>query len=187
MAKSKAELKLHWKGIYYEFFETCVVNFYENEFLVHSIIEGNQAMDVRCEYEIKTTPAWKVVSFEIENSFNKISHHISGSHTGTGWIINNRLHEEFKNCVDIDITLTPFTNSLPINRLDLAVDKPQKIEVVYLDVLKNNIRVAHQQYTKKSETNYNFQNIPNDFEANIITDNKGFVVHYPELFERIEY
>lgn len=88
--------------------------------------------------------------------------------------------------MDIDIALTPLTNSLPINRLTLAKNKAHITEVVYIDILEGTIRTAFQQYTKKSECVYNFQNVLNDFEATILVDKEGFVVHYPQLFERID-
>jgi hypothetical protein len=158
-----------------------------HEIAIKSSITGNHNnIQYYVKYLIKTTLNWNVVSFDIKYVLNGSRYSISASHVMDSWIINGQLREEFKNCIDIDITLTPFTNTLPIKRLNFQPTKPQPIEVLYIDVLENSIRVARQQYTKNSDTEYNFQNVPNDFEADIIVDNDGFVVHYPELFERIE-
>ncbi len=91
---------------------------------------------------------------------------------------------EFKGCIDIDISLTPFTNSLPINRLQWRLNKPQQIKVLFLDILSQEILAVQQRYTKLSETEYKFENVPNDFEAIINVDDSGMVVNYPELFVR---
>lgn len=173
-----------WTSRFYHSSENCIVSRGGNEIVIKSSIAGNyDSIDYHVEYLIKTTLDWNVVSFEVMYALNGIKHSISALHTDT-WIVNGQTREEFKNCIDIDITLTPFTNTLPIKRLNLKPNKPQQIDVLYVDVLKNDIRVARQQYTKKSENKYNFQNVPNDFEADIIVDNDGFVVHYPELFEQ---
>lgn len=175
----------HWKGIYYNSIENCAVNIAAHGIVIKSDIIGkHDNTSFNCEYRIETTTEWTTKSFEIRYTLNGISHTISALHE-TDWIVNGETRPEFRNCTDIDITLTPFTNSLPINRLKLQNSKPQQIEVLYIDVLKNTFRIAQQQYTKRSASVYNFQNVPNDFEADIIVDNDGFVKHYPELFERI--
>lgn len=176
-----------WNGSYYNSKEVCVIDYTEREILINSAIKGShKTLEIDCEYRIKATPDWRVASFEVHYVFNKLSQQVSGLYSDKGWIINGQQRTEFENCIDIDITLTPFTNSLPINRLKLPVNAPHQIDVLYINVLENRIYPVKQQYTKKSETEYNFQNVPNDFEADIITDKDGFVVHYPELFEQVD-
>ena len=92
---------------------------------------------------------------------------------------------ECKGCIDIDISLTPFTNSLPINRLQLQVNEVQYIKVLYIDILGRTIRSVVQQYTKISDHKYQYENVPNDFEAVITVDEWGIVTEYPGLFVRL--
>lgn len=162
-------------------------NVLNKEIVISSVLTGAlDTLHYTAEYLLKLSHRWQVNQFEISYVLNGISHSVSGAHTPDEWIINRQVKPEFKKCVDIDITLTPFTNSLPINRLRMNQDEPHQLEVLYINVLENRMYPVRQQYTKKSETTYNFQNIPNDFEADIIVDNQGFVVHYPQLFERME-
>ena len=67
---------------------------------------------------------------------------------------------EFKGCIDIDISLTPFTNSLPINRLEWELNKPRQINVMFLDILSHEIIPVQQRYTKLSNTEYKFETRP---------------------------
>jgi hypothetical protein len=46
------------------------------------------------------------------------------------------------------------------------------------------IKPVNQKYTRLSGNEYHYENIPNDFEATIQTDEFGFVVDYPGLFVR---
>jgi uncharacterized protein len=92
--------------------------------------------------------------------------------------------ERFAGCIDIDIPLTPFTNTLPVSRLNLKNGEEQRIKVIYLDILEATIRPVQQKYTRLSPTVYHYENIPNDFEADITVDDRGFVVDYPSLFRR---
>ena len=57
---------------------------------------------------------------------------------------------------------------------------------MFLDILSHEIIPVQQRYTKLSNTEYKFENVPNDFEAVITVDESGIVVNYPELFVRTE-
>lgn len=93
-----------------------------------------------------------------------------------------REYHSMENC--LDIPPTPFTNSLPINRLRVKKGEEHQIRVIYLDLLEKQIKPVRQQYTRLSETAYLYQNVPNDFEAKIEVDEFGLVVDYPLLFIR---
>jgi hypothetical protein len=92
--------------------------------------------------------------------------------------------DQFSGCTDVDIPLTPFTNTLPINRLKLAEGEEHQIKVIYLDLLEQQISPVKQKYIRLSKTEYHYENVPNDFEAKIDVDELGFVVNYPSLFVR---
>jgi hypothetical protein len=79
---------------------------------------------------------------------------------------------------------TPFTNTLPVKRLKLKQDQSQEIQVIYCDLLNGQISPVRQKYTCLSKTRYQYENVPNDFEATIEVDEAGLVVDYPFLFYR---
>lgn len=83
------------------------------------------------------------------------------------WSNSGKRVEQFEGCIDIVISLTPLTNTLPINRLNLIQNEVQIIQVIYIDVLAQQMSPLRQQYIRLSNTLYNYQNIPNNFEANI--------------------
>ena len=113
-----------------------------------------------------------------------------GSHTFQNdkketWLYNGQVLPLLNGCIDVDLPLTPFTNTLPINRLRLPIGQEQLIKVIYLDLLNNSIKPVMQKYTRLSKFEYKYENVPNDFEAIIRVDESGFVIDYPGLFERI--
>ncbi|MFP3675094.1 putative glycolipid-binding domain-containing protein, partial [Bacillus sp. SIMBA_031] len=85
----------------------------------------------------------------------------------------------------IDISLTPFTNTLPIHHLKLQENNPQEIDVIYIDVLNHHIKPAQQRYTRTAANKYLYENIQTYFKAEILVDENGLVVTYPDLFEKI--
>lgn len=51
-------------------------------------------------------------------------------------------------------------------------------------MLAGQLKRVAQKYTKLSDSEYLYENVPNDFEAKIQVDEFGLVVDYPMLFVR---
>jgi uncharacterized protein len=96
---------------------------------------------------------------------------------------------EFKGCFDVDITATPFTNTLPIRRLSLRSGESAEIKVVYFTIPEMQVRVDPQRYTcldvSTAESKYKFESVDSGFTAVINVDRDGLVEDYPGLFKRI--
>ena len=93
---------------------------------------------------------------------------------------------EFDGCVDIDISTTPFTNTLPIRRLRLREGDAAEIVVVYVAVPELTITAAPQRYTcLRDGRRYRFESLGTGFVREIDVDEDGLVVSYPGLFERV--
>jgi len=89
-------------------------------------------------------------------------------------------------CIDVDITATPFTNTLPIRRLRLQPGERRVIRVVYVSVPSMTVRAVEQAYTcLEAGRRYRFEGLDTGFEAEITTDGDGLVIDYPGLFRRI--
>jgi hypothetical protein len=99
-------------------------------------------------------------------------------------------------CFDIDISITPFTNTLPIRRLALPPGVATDINVAYI-ALPNpgDGRVGLtalprlQRYTclatNARSGRYLFESRDSDFTAELPVDADGLVVDYPGLFRRV--
>jgi len=175
-----------WRGIEYNSLESCVLtNSDEGAEIKSSIIGMYNNVIYKVEYQIKTNGHWETIFFEINAQLNNKTNIISYRSDGKGnWFSDGNLIEKFSGCIDIDISLTPFTNTLPINRLKLVEKKEKIIKVLYLDILGQEVKAVHQKYTRLSQTDYRYENVPNDFESIISVDETGLVVTYPQLFKR---
>ena len=176
-----------WKGIENDSLENCMVNFTNEGSVINSTIIGKgQDLIYKVVYHIKTNQLWETTYLEIEFQLGDNIKTVRFRSDGKGnWTTNGKPVEAFNGCIDVDITLTPFTNSLPINRLKLAVNEVKQIKVLYLNVLNQEISSVYQKYTRLSANEYKFETVPNDFEAIIETDELGLVVSYPQLFRRL--
>jgi uncharacterized protein len=177
-----------WKGIEYESLENCLVNATDDGHEIHStIVGGYQGKIYRVEYTIRTNTKWQTLFLQLQawHSNKKETILLEGDAKGN-WILNGKPAPEFKGCIDVDIPLTPFTNTLPVSRLTLLKGNHQQIQVIYIDVLQWQIRTVEQKYTRISDIGYHYENVPNDFEATITVDRNGLVADYPLLFKRVE-
>lgn len=86
-------------------------------------------------------------------------------------------------CLDIDISSTPFTNTLPIRRLDLREGVTETIHVVYINVESLNVEAREQQYTRLDEKSVRYESP--GFQRDLDVDADGLVRNYPGLFTRI--
>ena len=156
-----------WKGIEYNSLENCLLTADDSGNWIESNIIGSYQRDIyHVEYRIHTNTFWETIYCELKTQVNGV-----------------KQQHRFEN-VEVDLPLTPFTNTLPIRRLKMKIGQAREIVVLYLDVLTNEFRPVRQKYERLSDFQYKYENIPNDFEAVITVDKDGFVVDYPGLFLR---
>ncbi|MGQ9366027.1 putative glycolipid-binding domain-containing protein [Azospirillum sp. A39] len=88
--------------------------------------------------------------------------------------------------VDVDLSASPFTNTLPIRRLGLAAGESATVAVAYVDVPDLALSLARQRYTRlDGGSRYRFESLDSGFAADIEVDGEGLVVTYPGLFRRM--
>jgi uncharacterized protein len=175
-----------WTGIEYHSMENNIITISDKGAEINSSIVGAYQNKIyKVEYRIETNRYWETTFFEIKYQFHDTVKSISFHSDGKGnWFEKGQPVEKFHGCIDIDIPLTPFTNTLPVNRLKLSEKEDKQIRVLYLDILEQQTKPLYQKYTRLSHNEYKYENVPNDFEATISVDELGLVVKYPELFER---
>lgn len=180
---------VQWKGLAADTTEDCYISFFSSCIMVHSDLSGVvDGIPVNVEYYIKLTTEWKVIDFEIYATKDNglIKTYAMKRETGGGWSDGTTAqHGKYSACNYIDISLTPFTNSLPINGLVFKPQQPQDINVIYIDIMEGKMRVDKQSYTKLNGQHYEFRNGGGKFTANITVDEGGIVTYYPNLFEKI--
>ncbi len=184
--KNVVEMKtIIWKGILYHSLEYFKLISRENGSEATSTIIGiYQDKLYKVDYRVQINDEWEVFQFEVDYEVNEVLRKISGERTDSEWKVNGSVDAAYNGFRFIDISLTPFTNTLPIRNSKLHLGQERVIDVLYIDILGGEILPLKQRYRKDGDGMYNFQNVPNDFEATISVDEFGLVIYYPLLFER---
>ena len=180
------QINILWTGREYYSLENCLVNTTDTGSEITSNIIGYYDEKIySVEYKILTNENWETTLLEINSRHSNQTQLIRLESDGKGnWESKGKKAEQFNGCIDVDIPLTPFTNTLPIKRLDLTPGQEQEIDVIYCDLLELQIKRVRQKYTCLSNTEFHYENVPNDFEATITVDESGLVIDYPALFKR---
>ena len=99
---------------------------------------------------------------------------------------SGRALPDLDGAIDVDLSITPFTNTLPIRRLELAEGHRAEIRAVYVRFPDLIVTVDRQRYTcLKKGRQYRYESVDSDFVRDIDVDADGLVVTYPGLFRRI--
>ena len=89
-------------------------------------------------------------------------------------------------CLEVDIQVSPFTNSLAVGRLNLAIGQSAEIRAAYITVPELELAPAAQRYTRLAADRYRYEGLGTGFAADIAIDADGLVLDYPGVFERVE-
>jgi hypothetical protein len=88
--------------------------------------------------------------------------------------------------IDVDLPLTPFTNTLPIRRLNLGVGQSIDLRMVYIVLPAFTVTVSPQRYTcLEPLRRYRYESLDSDFVRDVDVDSDGLVVTYPDLYRRV--
>jgi hypothetical protein len=136
-------------------------------------------------YRILCDRSWRVRKVEV----GQIGHDRTvelGSDGAGNWVdASGTPLAQLKGAIDIDISITPFTNTLPIRRLRLQPGQSEEILAVYVQLPDLTVTTDRQRYTGLEPGRlYRYESINSEFTRDIEVDDQGLVVTYPGLFRR---
>ncbi|MBT2533343.1 putative glycolipid-binding domain-containing protein [Arthrobacter sp. ISL-48] len=138
--------------------------------------------DGRYDYEVTLDHDWVFREFSVYSPDDRrLEVHRS---TGGTWRVNDELRPDLMSAIDIDLAFSPFTNTLPIRRLNLAIGSRAEITTAYIDVHAIRVIPDPQRYTRTAVNRYLYESLDSDFSRQITVDPDGFVIDYPGLYSQ---
>jgi len=156
------------------------------------ILRVKDGYPFRARYRIRCDADWRVLKVELSLP-ESIRPPLRLQADGNGhWTDESgEPIPQLDGCVDVDISISPFTNSLPIRRMGLKPGESSEIAVVYIAVPEMDVQPSHQRYTclQVSPTGgiYQYEDLGlfQGFTTLLPVDADGLVSDYPGLFRRI--
>ncbi|WP_160711146.1 putative glycolipid-binding domain-containing protein [Chitinophaga solisilvae] len=166
--------------------------YFELEHLEHqSVAKGNitgfaENTPFSIHYEIAITAEWKVSSFHVKLQGKEPMELKLTSDLHGHWFDKEGNHiDAFDDCIDIDISLTPFTNTLPVRRMHFDLNEKKTLNMLYIRLPEFELQKVEQHYTKLDDRMYLYENADSGFSAEIPFDEHALVKDYPGIFKRI--
>ena len=160
----------------------CVLERVDRGWRVRGTVLTHQAMQpIELRYEVTVDPAWATKNVEVLVTLGD-GHARELTELGGVWSGPERA-PEYSDCVDVDLSFTPATNTLPIRRLGLEIGEEAEIHVAWLVWPELTVRRAKQQYTRLAEHRYRYKQ--DEFEAELTVDRQGLVLEYEGLWRAI--
>ena len=158
-----------------------------DEIIAEAAILGTTGDEVfAARYRILCDKSWRVRKAEIAQIGNGGAVELASDGAGN-WVDGSAAPlPQLAGAIDIDISITPFTNTLPIRRLRLQAGQSEDILAVYVQLPGLTVTTDRQRYTcLEPNRRYRYESLDSDFTREIEVDGHGLVVTYPGLFRRV--
>jgi len=136
-------------------------------------------------YEIHCDENWLTHRVQVERTIGRDTKTLSLSVESRGlWRSSGQELPALHGCDDVDLAVTPATNTLPIRRLDLGVEKSESVIVAWVKFPELEVQPLSQRYTRLTQDTYRYAS-NTGFSAEITVDDLGLVIAYSGGWERI--
>ncbi len=108
------------------------------------------------------------------------------------WWLDGQELPELQGCIDVDLGVTPSTNTLPIRRLGLSVGASSLVTAAWVRFPSLEVKPLAQRYTRLDAEHYRYEsgiglesgNAPS-FVAELLVDDSGLVIDYAAIWQRV--
>lgn len=150
------------------------------------VVGSSDDGDFALHYRIRCDPSWRLRSAEIGLVGGARKLELTSDGAGNWTDGRGKKIPRLKGAIDIDISATPFTNTLPIQRLKLRAGQSADLVAAYVLAPALSLTTDPQRYTRlKKGQRYRYESLDSDFTREIEVDRHGLVKTYPGLFRRV--
>lgn len=141
---------------------------------------------MRIDYQVTCDASWKTRAAEADVSAgdSKRNLRLIVDEEQRWWRDGTEI-VDCRGLVDVDLSFSPSTNTLPIRRLDLAEGESGTTTAAWIRFPELDVQPFPQRYTRLSPYRYLFESLDIDYRAELAVDDVGLVTSYEGYWERI--
>jgi uncharacterized protein len=176
-----------WKSLLINGTEYCVLWHTDEGWLLKGTAVGvlKDQRPMLASYEIHCDDNWLTHRVQVERTIGSDVKTLSLSVENRAvWRSSGQELPVLRGCLDIDLALTPATNTLPIRRLNLQVGSSESVIAAWVKFPELAVEPLSQRYTRLAKDRYRYES-NTGFSAEIVVDDLGLVITYPSGWERI--
>ena len=140
----------------------------------------------RVTYTVRCTAAWETrrVDVHVVSGLDARDLVLTVDASRRWWRDGHEL-PTLAGCVDVDLAVTPSTNTLPMRRLDLAVGARAEVTAAWVQFPDLTLERLPQTYARTAVDLYQYESAGGAFTAELSVDDAALVTRYPGLWERL--
>jgi len=171
--------------------EHCAIGFDADCLVLEGVVAGTSQITYGGYYCVRTDAAMRTREVRVRYVGGPELHVVSDGDGNWSDTLRDKVLPTLKGCIDVDIAITPATNTLPIKRLRLQALEARDIPVAYIPLpeqIAGDFQPSRteQRYTCLiPEQRYRYESLLGAFTAELEVDENGFVLDYPDIFRRI--
>jgi hypothetical protein len=175
---------LRWQALEGGGLEHLSLRATQDAILAEAVVIGERdGLRYGARYEIACAQDFTARSFSVTTTDGR---RLAMSRDGDGWRDEARGRlPQFDACIDIDLSATPFTNTLPIRRCTWQNGQARRLPMLFVPFDSFQPYATEQIYTCLGPRLFRFETADGSFSADLRLDADGLVMDYPHLFQRL--
>lgn len=140
-----------------------------------------EAIPARVDYRVETDAKWVTRRARVRMSAGPmVRERVLVRDDAGRWLVDGTHRVELDGCEDVDVRVTPATNTLPIRRLAPAVHQVVEVRAAWVGLPDLQVAPLEQSYELVDEDLYRYRS--GDFAADLVVDDAGLVLRYGDGF-----
>jgi hypothetical protein len=165
-------------------FENLVVTYGAGRITAAGHVVGPAETPFEVDYLVQCDESWRTRLVRVTDAAHGRYATLYGDGEGNWTDESGNAVSAAAGAIDVDISATPFTNTLPIRRVALPIGRHIDVVTAYIAIPELVVSGEVQRYTRIAHRTYRFESRDSDFTRDITVDGEGFVLDYPGLFTR---
>jgi uncharacterized protein len=163
--------------------EVCVLATTESRSVLQGTVlrpfDGRPAI---VRYRVETDPVWRTMEVWTEVETAEGTGELELSADGEGhWSSSGSNLPDLDGCIDVDLGVSPSTNTLPIRRLELDEGETQDVRAAWVRYPELTVEVLAQSYERITRDRYRYRS--DTFAAELLVDGNGLVLDYEGVWK----
>jgi len=178
---------LFWRRLDVEGLERLELDVAADVILAASTVICRGEGGFRLDHRWRLSPDWRARSVMVER-WNADGHGVLKlERDGAGWRVNGAARPDLDGAEEPDLSVTPFCNTFPILSTPQQAGQSLTLDTAFIDGPALTVTRSSQRYDRQGPQRLRYVDlgVAKGFEADLVVDDAGLVVHYQHLFERV--
>jgi uncharacterized protein len=174
-----------WHGGELKLMELSTLWLGKNGPILQGQVTGHKDMPFALHYRVECDEAWRTRSVRVELDTPPRTQELRITvNDAQQWFVNGEHRKDLDGLIDVDIQVTPSTNTLPIRRLQVEAGKTYEVTSAWVQIPSLLITPLPQQYACVDAAHLHYRS--GTFTAGLEVDEHGLVESYGRFWRRVD-